>query len=214
LRQIQLQGTQGGFGIYSLSLKRDFNNKRGSIGFGAENFFTPRFKIKNELNSQVINQNSTTVIHNMNFKINFSYRIGKLTNNDQPKRRRRSVSNDDLKDGGGDNGGGGMQGAGAPAGGGGQGGAAPQGGAGQYQKGQAPGQSKGQAPVPQGQQGQWNNQKPAEQKEEAKPIDKSEEQKRDSVTDEEKTPSDSIQKNDAIPVAPQEQKQDSTQTTK
>nr|MCU0468004.1 TonB-dependent receptor [Arcicella sp.] len=39
--QVQLQGNQGGFGIYSLSVKKDFLNKKGSIGFGAENFFTP-----------------------------------------------------------------------------------------------------------------------------------------------------------------------------
>jgi outer membrane receptor protein involved in Fe transport len=36
--QVQLQGFQGGFGIYSLSVKKDFKDKKGSIGFGAENF--------------------------------------------------------------------------------------------------------------------------------------------------------------------------------
>jgi outer membrane receptor protein involved in Fe transport len=96
-RQVQLQGHQGGFGIYSLSVKKDFAEKRGSIGFGAENFFTPSFHIRNELQSPVINQHSTTILHTMNFKINFSYRIGKLTG-DEKKKRRRSVNNDDLKD--------------------------------------------------------------------------------------------------------------------
>ncbi len=113
--QVQLQGKQGGFGIYSLSLKKDFLDKKGSIGFGAENFFTPEFHIRNEVNSTVIAQKSITTLRNLNFKINFSYRIGKMTF-DTPKRK-KSVNNDDLKDGG--EGGGGAQPAqqGAPAGG-------------------------------------------------------------------------------------------------
>src|SRR5690606_6968064 len=35
--RVELQGSQGGFGIYSLSVKKDFANKKGSIGLGAEN---------------------------------------------------------------------------------------------------------------------------------------------------------------------------------
>ncbi|MBC7387729.1 MAG: TonB-dependent receptor [Opitutaceae bacterium] len=111
-RQVQLQGYQGGFGIYSLSLKKDFNNKKGSIGFGAENFFTPSFKIRNELHSPVIQQNTVTTLHNMNFKINLSYRIGKVSG-DEKRKRRKTINNDDLKDGGDTNPGAG--GAGAPA---------------------------------------------------------------------------------------------------
>ena len=98
-RQLQLQGYQGGFGIYSLSVKRDFADKRGSIGFGAENFFTPEFKIRSEVNSPVISQSSVNTMRNMGFKINFSYRIGKLTADAKPKRR-KSIQNDDLKEGG------------------------------------------------------------------------------------------------------------------
>ncbi len=101
-RQVQLQGYQGGFGIYSLSLKKDFANKKGSIGFGAENFFTSSFYIRNELKSPVIDQKSTTILHTMNFKINFSYRIGKLTGDDKRKKR-KSVNNDDLKEEGDNN---------------------------------------------------------------------------------------------------------------
>jgi outer membrane receptor protein involved in Fe transport len=123
--QVQLQGFQGGFGIYSLSVKKDFKDKKGSIGFGAENFFTPNgFKIRSEINSPIITQNSTNTMRNMNFKINFSYRIGKMSF-DAPKRK-KSVSNDDLKNDGGDNNGGGngggqSQGGGSmPSGGGGR----------------------------------------------------------------------------------------------
>lgn len=120
-RQVQLQGSQGGFGIYSLSIKKDLPNKKGSIGFGAENFFTPGgFKINNSIESSTISQSSTNTLRNMNFKINFSYRIGKMSF-DTPKKKKKSVNNDDLKDGG-DNGGGGQQQqpAAAPAAGGGR----------------------------------------------------------------------------------------------
>jgi outer membrane receptor for ferrienterochelin and colicin len=119
--QVQLQGNQSGFGVYSLSIKRDFAEKRGSIGFGAENFFTPSITIRNNVVSPLIDQASRNVLHNLSFKVNVSYRIGKLTVDQRP-RRSRSINNDDLKgDGGGGGGGvdlGGGGGGGAPAGGG------------------------------------------------------------------------------------------------
>lgn len=109
-RQVQLQGTQGGFGIYSLSLKKDFANKKGSIGFGAENFFNfDGFKIRNELVSPILVQKSTNVMNNLSFKVNFSFRFGKMSFEPRPSRR-RSINNDDLKEGEG-GGGGGMDGA-------------------------------------------------------------------------------------------------------
>ena len=113
-REVQLQGTRGGFGIYSLGLRKEFNEKRGSIGFGAENFFTPSFKIRSESSSDDFKQKSLNVIHNMGFRITFSYRIGKMSVEGQRPRRSKSINNDDLKDGGGgDNSVGGMEG-GAP----------------------------------------------------------------------------------------------------
>ncbi len=102
--QVQLQGNQGGFGIYSLGVKKDFMNKKGSIGLGAENFFTPNgFTIKSNVDSPTITQNSLTTLRNMNFKLTFSYKIGKITFTDGRKKK-KSVNNDDLKDGGGDGG--------------------------------------------------------------------------------------------------------------
>ncbi|WP_019948893.1 TonB-dependent receptor domain-containing protein [Hymenobacter aerophilus] len=98
-RQVQLQGTQGGFGIYSLSLKKDFAEKRGSFGIGADNFFTPEFKIRSRIESPVLDQNSVNVLRRAGIRVNLSYRIGKLTTEQRP-RRRRAISNDDLKEGG------------------------------------------------------------------------------------------------------------------
>ncbi len=96
VNQIQLQGSQGGFGIYSLSLKKDFKNKKGSIGFGAENFLTPSgFIIRNETKTASIYQVSENTLRNMNFKINISYRIGKMSFG--PTKKKKSVNNDDTK---------------------------------------------------------------------------------------------------------------------
>ncbi|EMR03270.1 TonB-dependent receptor domain-containing protein [Cesiribacter andamanensis] len=114
--QVQLQGYQGGFGIYSLNLRKEFHEKRGTIGFGAENFLGRTIRIQNEVNSPSFSQQSTNVMHNLNFKVNVSYRLGKMSM-DGPRRRRKSINNDDMKSGGE-----GMQDAGSPA-------AAPQGGA-------------------------------------------------------------------------------------
>ncbi|MEJ7666252.1 MAG: outer membrane beta-barrel protein [Hymenobacter sp.] len=112
-QQVQLQGNQSGFGIYSLSLQRNFAEKRGNIGFGMENFFSNKITIRNSvstpyvdslrwrapINGPVLTQNSTNVLNRLSFKINFSYRIGKLTVDQRarpqgreqrrPERRRR-----------------------------------------------------------------------------------------------------------------------------
>jgi outer membrane receptor protein involved in Fe transport len=97
--RVQLQGSQGGFAAYGLGLNKQFDEKRGSIGFGADNFLAKEFKVRNEIITPTIVQNSTNIMRNMNFKINFSYRIGKLSMDQRP-RRKKSVNNDDLKGGG------------------------------------------------------------------------------------------------------------------
>ena len=128
-RQVQLQGDQSGFGIYSLSVKRDFANKRGSIGFGAENFFgTNGIVIRTDLVSPLLDQSSRSVLNNLSFKINFSYRIGQLSAAQGGSGPKKSIKNDDLKEGGdGDMGGGGAPGGGGGAPGGGRPAGAPAG---------------------------------------------------------------------------------------
>lgn len=97
-RRVELQGSSGGFAAYGLGINKQFAEKRGSIGFGADNFLSKEFKVRNEIITPTIVQNSTNAMRNMNFKINFSYRIGKLSM-DQRQRRKKSVNNDDLKGG-------------------------------------------------------------------------------------------------------------------
>lgn len=103
--QVNLQGQTGGFGIYSLGMKKDFKNKKGSIGFGAENFLAQSFKIRNSLEAATFTQSSTTYLFNRGFRINFSYRIGKMSfdENGFGRKKKKSVENDDLKQGEGNN---------------------------------------------------------------------------------------------------------------
>lgn len=108
--QVLLQGRQGNFYIYSLAVRKEFANKKAALGFGAEQFLTPSMRIENTTKSPTIEQKSVTELYNLNFKITFSLRLGKMSF-DAPRRRRKSISNDDLKEGGSDNGGNDNQGA-------------------------------------------------------------------------------------------------------
>lgn len=106
-QQVQLQGSQSNFGLYSMSLKHDFARKKGSLGFGAENFFSPRNTVRSEITSPLLTQSSRTVQHLTSFKVYFSYRIGKLTAEPRPH---KNVQNNDLKT---EENGGGSQGTGS-----------------------------------------------------------------------------------------------------
>jgi outer membrane receptor protein involved in Fe transport len=101
-RQVQLQGSQGGFYMYSIAVRKEFNEKRGSIGIGVENFLQSYIKMETKIATPVLVQNSVNKMYNSSIRLNFSYRIGKMSM-DAPRRNRRSINNDDLKDGGGDN---------------------------------------------------------------------------------------------------------------
>ena len=92
-RQVQLQGYQTGFGVYSLSVRRELADKRGSLGVGAENFFSPRIPFRYEYASPLLTQSSSDSPNRLTIKVSFSYRVGKLTAPPAPK----EVTNDDLK---------------------------------------------------------------------------------------------------------------------
>ncbi len=101
-KQVQLQGYQGTFAFYSFGLRKEFNEKRGTIGLAAENFLNHPFTVRSEFNSPILSQNQLTSFYNAGFRVNFSYRIGKMSF-DQPQRRKKSINNDDEKsEGGGD----------------------------------------------------------------------------------------------------------------
>ncbi|MEM9888285.1 MAG: outer membrane beta-barrel family protein [Bacteroidota bacterium] len=94
-RRVELQGNRGGFGIYAIGLNKDFNDNKGSIGFGFENFLQRGWNVRSELNSALFTQESNVLRVNRNVKINFSYRFGKMDIR-KSRKKTRSVRNDDL----------------------------------------------------------------------------------------------------------------------
>jgi outer membrane receptor protein involved in Fe transport len=126
-RRVELQGVRGGHGMYSMGVRKDFKNKKGSIGMSVENFAQKGWNIKSEYNTPQFTQVSNNLMLNRNIKINLNYKFGKMTFTDSRKKT-RGIRNDDVKDGGGDGGGGNA--------GGGEGGAAPQGQGARPQQGQ------------------------------------------------------------------------------
>jgi ferric enterobactin receptor len=120
-REIQLQGTQGGFGVYSLTVAKEFKKQQATLGFGAENFFQNAFKQRTSLSSStpgnIFTQEQVNFIYNRGFRVTFRKRFGKVTFDGNFFQRKKSINNDDTKQGT-DN----SDGGGAPAGGGRRGG--------------------------------------------------------------------------------------------
>lgn len=108
----QLQGTMGSFYMYSLGVRKDIANKRGTVGLAAENFASNGVTMRTTLNSPLLSQVNVNRLYNANVKVTFTYRIGKMTF--EERRKARSVSNDDVK---GEGGGGDAPQQAAPAGG-------------------------------------------------------------------------------------------------
>ncbi|GAB4012651.1 outer membrane beta-barrel family protein [Spirosoma migulaei] len=94
--QVQLQGRQGGFGFYTVGVKKDFNSKKGSVGIAAENFLNNRFNIHTVLNSPLFSQVNDVYLYNRGIRLTFTYKIGKMTM-EAPRKKAKSVNNDDVK---------------------------------------------------------------------------------------------------------------------
>ncbi|MFD2933406.1 TonB-dependent receptor domain-containing protein [Spirosoma flavum] len=101
-KQVQLQGYQSAMYFYSLGVRKEFNNKKSSLGLAAENIFNHPFTQHAELSSPILTQTSKTSYYNAGLRLTFTYKIGKMSF-DAPQKRRKSIENDDQKgEGGGD----------------------------------------------------------------------------------------------------------------
>lgn len=103
-RDIQLQGTQGGFMGYSFNLLKEFKKQQASLGFGAENFLQNAFKQRTNLSSNtpgnVFTQEQVNFMYNRGFRVTFRKRFGKMSFDGNFFQRKKSVNNDDTKQGG------------------------------------------------------------------------------------------------------------------
>ncbi|MDB5243733.1 MAG: TonB-dependent receptor, partial [Spirosoma sp.] len=94
--QVQLQGRQGGFGFYTLGVKKDFANKKASLGLAAENFLSNRYHIHSFLNSARFSQVNDVYLYNRGVRLTFTVKLGKMTM-EAPRKKAKSVTNDDVK---------------------------------------------------------------------------------------------------------------------
>ncbi|MEM6965798.1 MAG: TonB-dependent receptor [Bacteroidota bacterium] len=108
-----IQGFNPSFSMYSVGIRKQLWNKRGSIGFNAIDPFNRTKFFRSETAGTDWFRNSSFGIPFRSFGINFSYKFGKL--DFKAKSRKASIKNDDMKqgDGGGGQGMGGGQGQGS-----------------------------------------------------------------------------------------------------
>jgi outer membrane receptor protein involved in Fe transport len=95
--RVQLQGVQGGMGMYSLGVRKDFTNKQGSLGLAFDNFLGG-MRMTSTLNSPLFNQVSVNTLYNQNIKLTFSYKLGNMKMVE--KKKTKGVKNDDVLSGG------------------------------------------------------------------------------------------------------------------
>ncbi|QKZ12936.1 TonB-dependent receptor domain-containing protein [Spirosoma sp. KUDC1026] len=107
--RVQLQGNQGGMYFYNVGMRKEFNDKRSSLGLAGENIFNHPFTQRTNLSSPILTQSSLNSFYNAGVRLTFSHRIGKMSV-DGPRRRRGNGDDSDLKEGEGDQGTGGQGG--------------------------------------------------------------------------------------------------------
>jgi ferric enterobactin receptor len=104
--RVSLQGNRSGMGFYSLGIRKDINEKKGSIGIAFDNFVNG-MTMRNTTSSELFNQESVNFIHNQNIKLTFQYKLGNMKFVERKKTK--SVNNTDVKSGGGENSSGGFK---------------------------------------------------------------------------------------------------------
>jgi outer membrane receptor protein involved in Fe transport len=77
-KMYNLQGYRTNPINHSVSVKKSVLAKNGSISFGLENFATPAYKVRTDLTSAYLVQNTTNTLYNFIVKASFSYKIGKI----------------------------------------------------------------------------------------------------------------------------------------
>lgn len=98
--QVTLQGVQGSFYMYSLGVRKEFNNKKGSLGLATDNFLGG-MRMTSTSVTPILNQTMVNNIYNQNIKLTFSYKIGKMSF--VAPKKTKGVRNDDVKEGGDNN---------------------------------------------------------------------------------------------------------------
>jgi outer membrane receptor protein involved in Fe transport len=101
-----IQGASPAFGIYALGIKKQFMDKKASIGFNTIQPFAVDKSFNQEISSPGFTQTSKTRIPFQSFGLTFSYSFGKMNfGPTNPNKKKKGVNNDDVIQGGDQNGG-------------------------------------------------------------------------------------------------------------
>ena len=90
-----IQGKIPSFSMVSFGIKKEFNNKRGSIGLGLIEPWSKYKSFETDLSSDNFAQSSNNQILFRSIQINFKYKFGKLKFN--PIKEKSTINNNDLK---------------------------------------------------------------------------------------------------------------------
>ncbi len=96
-----LQGYTTNWYFHTFGIKKRFKNKRGGIGLGFDNPFTPYvyYRTYNEGNDFTLDQK--TKAYQLGIKVNFDYKFGSLKVEPKKKINFKKIDNADVKQGGG-----------------------------------------------------------------------------------------------------------------
>ncbi|MBE50102.1 MAG: hypothetical protein CMP51_00130 [Flavobacteriales bacterium] len=96
--QQTIQGATDSWSMMSFGIKRDFKNKRGSLGLRIVEPFNKYKNMRSEIIGENFTQNTNRQIAMRSYGISFSYTFGKL--NFKEKRVTNKIKNNDIQDGG------------------------------------------------------------------------------------------------------------------
>jgi hypothetical protein len=97
-----IQGTNPSFSLYIIGVKKEFWDKKASIGLNTFSPFKEDIDFNTKINGNGISQFSNTQFPFRSFGISFSYAFGKVKfgdPNDPTQKKKKGVNNDDLKQG-------------------------------------------------------------------------------------------------------------------
>lgn len=101
-----IQGSSPSFGIYAFGVKKQFMNKKASLGFNAVQPFAVNKAFNQSISSTGFTQVSKTQFPFQSFGITFSYSFGKISFSNPQQKKKKGVNNDDQIQGGDQTGGG------------------------------------------------------------------------------------------------------------
>ena len=102
-----IQGTNPSFGLYIIGIKKEFWDKKASIGVNTFSPFKENIDFNTRISGNGISQFSNTAFPFRSFGVSFSYAFGKVKfadPQDPTQKKKRGVNNDDQKQDGGSNG--------------------------------------------------------------------------------------------------------------